>query len=218
MLYLPWKGNNPPPYSGFVLKRICRIYLPYLASLFFVITLNAALSQGGLAGMNEWFNKTWPLPITWEPIVRHVILLDSFDTARFSPPFWSLVHEMRISLVFPLVALLVFYRPRWAAAFAIMLSVAGIVLTAVGDPANNYFITLHYTACFVVGSLLARYRERTCVFYAELSHRKRVVFLAVAFVLYTYGRAITSAPPSTGSCSRYHNWSGSCSSYRMGSE
>jgi peptidoglycan/LPS O-acetylase OafA/YrhL/glycosyltransferase involved in cell wall biosynthesis len=190
VLYLPWKRNDPPPYGRFVLKRLCRIYLPYLASLMLVIFLNAAISQGGLPEMNEWFNKTWPIPVTWGPIVRHVVLLDSFDTAQFSPPFWSLVHEMRISLVFPLVAMLVFYWPRRAAAVAAMLSFAGIVLTAVG-PANNYFITLHYTACFVAGCLMAQYRERTCIFYAELSHRKRVLLMIIAFFLYTYGRAVT---------------------------
>jgi peptidoglycan/LPS O-acetylase OafA/YrhL len=194
VLYLPWKRNDPPSYGRFVLKRICRIYLPYLASLILVIFLNAAISQGGLVEMNDWFNKTWPVPVTWRPIMQHVVLLDNFDTARFSPPFWSLVHEMRISLVFPLVALLVFYRPRRAAAAAVMLSFAGIVFTVVAGPANNYFITLHYTACFVAGCLLAQYRERTCIFYAGLSHRKRALLMVIAFFLYTYGRAVTWLP------------------------
>jgi peptidoglycan/LPS O-acetylase OafA/YrhL len=194
VLYLPWKAKRAPTYTSFLVKRVCRIYLPYLASLIFVIFLNAKLSEGGLAGMNQWFDKTWSLPVTWQPVLQHLVLLDSFDTDRFSPPIWSLVQEMRISLIFPLIALLVLYRRRWVPAVALVLSATGIALTTLVGPDNNYFITLHYAACFILGAVLAHYRELTCAFYSRLAPRTRGVFLLAALSLYTYGRAVTWLP------------------------
>lgn len=194
VLFLSWKESKDHTYKRFIIRRISRIYLPYLASLLLVILLNAMLSRGGLPGMNSWFNKPWAIPITWWPVLQHVLLVDSFDTDRFSPPIWSLVHEMRISIVFPVLACLVMIQGRWSLATAVGLSSAGIALTVLFGSSNNYCLTVHYTACFILGAVLADCREVTSTFYRALSVRKRCVFFLIAFLFYTYGRVVAWIP------------------------
>jgi peptidoglycan/LPS O-acetylase OafA/YrhL len=192
VLYLSCERQaGDQPYRDFLIRRVCRLYIPYLAGLAFAVALNAAVSTGHLTGMNDWINHTWLLPIDRRAVLSHVALVGNFNTDLFLMPCWTLVHEMRLALVFPLLAALVLSRSRWLPAVIVVLSLSGIGLDALlADRYGNYFITIHYAALFLIGAWLARERGRCASFWASLDTRRRAIILAGALALYGYGRMI----------------------------
>jgi peptidoglycan/LPS O-acetylase OafA/YrhL len=60
---LPHKRNSPLNYGRFLLKRVRRIYLPYLGALAFAIICDSHFSGRGHLG-NYWINLTWSAPVT----------------------------------------------------------------------------------------------------------------------------------------------------------
>jgi peptidoglycan/LPS O-acetylase OafA/YrhL len=179
------------PYRDFVIRRICRIYIPYLVGLAIAVALCATVSTGHLAGMNDWINHTWLMPIDGRAVLSHVLLVGTFNTDLFMMACWTLVHEMRLAFVFPLLAVLVLARSRWLPAVIAVLSLSGIGLfTLFPDRYGTWFLTVHYAALFLVGAWLARERVRCASFWASLDWRRRAVLLAGALTLYNYGRMI----------------------------
>jgi peptidoglycan/LPS O-acetylase OafA/YrhL len=179
------------PYRDFLVRRVCRLYIPYFAGLAFAVALNATVSTGHLAGMNDWINHTWLLPIDRRAVLSHIALVGNFNTDLFLMPCWTLVHEMRLAFVFPLLSALVLSRSRWLPAVIAALSLSGIGLDALfADRYGNYFITVHYAALFLAGAWLARERVRCASFWASLGVRRRAFLVAGALALYGYGRII----------------------------
>ena len=195
VLFLPWEEPGTLTYRTYLIRRICRIYLPYLAALLPAIVLNFSLSTGGLPGMNEFFNRFWKLPVQIHDVLVHVCMLGGFNTDAFVPPIWSLVHEMRLSLVFPLLAGLV-RRDGKPLAIVGMLSIAGLITDYFwGGREENYFISLHYAALFLLGAWLAGHRRKVEAWYNTLSPRYRGWLLAGSVLVYIYGRFLSSLWP-----------------------
>src|SRR5438552_18622232 len=118
----------------------------------------AWLTRSSLPGLSAWPNQAWRAPLTAGLVAGHVLLVGSFPNGSVDPVIWSLVHEMRISLVFPLlmIAVLKFdWRVNLGAAAG--LACVGAVATAVLARASvgvDYFATLEYVPMFVAGALL----------------------------------------------------------------
>ena len=179
------------PYRDFLVRRICRIYIPYLVGVAFAIALCATLSTGHLNGMNDWINHTWLMPIDRAAVLSHIALVGNFNTDLFMMACWTLVHEMRLAFVFPLLAELVLSRSRWLPLVIAALSLSGIGLFAVfAARYGTWFLTIHYAALFLVGAWLARERVGCAAFWASLDVRRRAFLLAGALALYNYGRFI----------------------------
>jgi peptidoglycan/LPS O-acetylase OafA/YrhL len=100
VLTLPYKKEGSLKYRPFLLKRVCRIYLPYLGALAFAILCDLHFSSRGPIN-NYWTELTWSTPVTTHLVVQHILFLGNYDWSQFNTAFWSLVHEMRISLIFP---------------------------------------------------------------------------------------------------------------------
>ena len=120
--------NTLKAYPRFIIRRVCRIYLPYLAALAFAVGSNFIFSTGGIADLPTWFNATWRVPISPSLVLEHIVFLGSYDHAAFNTTFWSLVHEMRISLVFPVIVLVCSGKWRIAAIYATTFNLAYLVL------------------------------------------------------------------------------------------
>jgi peptidoglycan/LPS O-acetylase OafA/YrhL len=196
VLYLAYERRQHHAYRAFLTRRVCRLYLPYLAALAIAVGFNATVVSGRIPAMNGWFNQTWYLPVDWNQALQHTLLVGSFNTNLFLMPSWTLVHEMRLSLVFPLLAAVVARgQGRWLLLLMAALSGVGIVLDAMFSSYGNYFITLHYAAFFVAGATIARLRGHFAGTYSSLPRPQRVAFLSAALLLYVYGRAISVVAP-----------------------
>jgi peptidoglycan/LPS O-acetylase OafA/YrhL len=167
VLSLPWLRGRPPPYASYVVRRICRIYLPYLVAVATAVALAETLSGYRPGPQSEWFDTTnWIEPFTFDVALAHLFMLGTHDS--FNNVIWSLVHEMRISLFFPLLLLPVLrFRILGATALVLTLIVVVMALTRLAQraPAGELVIdetaaTLQYSALFVMGATTAQYAAR----------------------------------------------------------
>ena len=110
VLSIPAINLRAQRYFVFVIRRIFRIYLPYLAAL--ALAVWGDITFHGYITQSVWLHGAWSAPVDWHLVWQHVIFVGHYNTATFDPPFWSLVYEMRISLVFPvLCAIILTIRP-----------------------------------------------------------------------------------------------------------
>jgi len=123
-------------------------------------------------------------------LVGHATTLDSFDHAQYDPVLWSLVHEMRISLVFPLLVLAVLVLGMRRSLVARVRSAGHRPGAEQGGgtprPPSDYFETLYYAPCFVSGILLARHRHEAVAWFIRLGSGARALLLIAAILLFTY--------------------------------
>ena len=188
VLIQPWTSKSPLGYSTFLIRRICRIYLPYLAALMLAVAMNA--HYHGLVIDDEWINLTWNQKPSMHLIIQHLVLLGDYQWDAFNGAFWSLVYEMRISIIFPFLAVAVLYfRNSWLLVLAISTSLLSAHYYRIFSllhliPQTLPFIdTLHYMSFFILGAVLARNREAIQVRYKTLPRFLvwALVVLAIAF-------------------------------------
>lgn len=175
VLALPWIENRPPPYPVFVIKRVCRIYLPYLAAIALAATLDRLLTlRAPIPGLSAWVNEmNWSHPVTAWMLLDHLLMVGHNN--NINGVIHSLIWEMRVSLLFPLLVVpVVRWRLRGAAAVAgVILGIiaaiqvahhggaAGLTLmegVGLHGPGKVLFEvqwTAYYALFFVVGTLIA---------------------------------------------------------------
>ena len=186
VLSLPF-FRGPVSYPQFIIKRICRIYLPYYAAVALAVVGALLTWRGGIPALGAWFNLTWTTPITPSILAQHALLVGSFPTATLNTAIWSLVHEMRISLIFPPIALLV-VRGNWKVTLGIAASlmvVSAVVMRAL-PMYTGWLLSVSYTSFFIVGCLLAKHRATLAEAIAHISVRMRLGLLFSAVMLYTF--------------------------------
>ncbi len=99
VLSLPAINLRARPYAVFILRRIFRIYIPYVAALFLAVLGNRFFAED--VTQSKCLSGYWSLPIDWGLFRQHLLCLGAYNTETFDPPIWTLVLEMRICLVFP---------------------------------------------------------------------------------------------------------------------
>jgi peptidoglycan/LPS O-acetylase OafA/YrhL len=191
VLSLPFHRNPTRlSYRSFLVKRIARIYLPYLAALLLAVLGNACYH--GLA-LNSWFMETWYHPPELQTILQHVLFLGNYDYYAFNTAFWSLVYEMRISLVFPFLCILVI-RIGWFRAFlfAVGFALSSLILRIGGIPVQTTE-TFKYAAFFVVGILLAQYALPIRQLVARIPKAGRFAAILLSLLLYAQAHLFPGA-------------------------
>lgn len=162
VLSLPWFRDRALSYPAFIVRRICRIYLPYLVAVAFSMVLATLLASLRPPPLSLWFDTSnWVEPVSWAAVGDHLLMLGGHNT--FDNPVWSLDHEMRISLVFPLLVLpLLRFGVKSALVLAVVLYGAAGALTHFagwhGAPAE-LAATLRFSTFFLLGAALARYAD-----------------------------------------------------------
>ncbi|TXK72270.1 acyltransferase [Paenibacillus sp. N3.4] len=187
VLALPYFNNKQSNYFSFIIKRICRIYFPYLFALIVVIWCRELFYVGNLKALSGWINSFWSAPVNIQVIQTHLLMLGTF-LSNLNPVLWSLVHEMRISIIFPFLMLLL-VRLDWKKGLGLsaLVSVMAIVLYSVfkpGDTGTEYVATLNYTAMFTIGALLAKYKSNIANKFNLLTNKIKI--LGLAFGLFAY--------------------------------
>lgn len=190
VLSLPYYQGKTYTYTEFMTKRVFRLYIPYIIALSFGLLMRVLLVHHSIHGL-------WGGHISPKIIFQEFFMLDQFNQNYVDPVVWSLVQEMRISLIFPLL-LLVLSKYQWKTAVAI-----GFVLSCIGiymhvlyrshvNVFTNYPDTLHYMFIFIMGAVLAK-RKNTLVGYLHRIPKGIKWTLGVAaLVLYTYTDTVMS--------------------------
>jgi peptidoglycan/LPS O-acetylase OafA/YrhL len=154
VLSLPHWAARSMPYGGYLIRRFCRIYLPFAAAAVLAI-LGAAWFVHSTLFLTPWFNQTWHTPITAGIVVRQFLMvpMNVFNTA-----FWSLTYEMQMSIVMPLVCLVMIRTKPAFFALALTVLIFAHPMNPYGNP--QYFaLSYQIFYLFVLGATLARYEK-----------------------------------------------------------
>jgi peptidoglycan/LPS O-acetylase OafA/YrhL len=149
----------------FIMVRFLRLYPPYLASLLLALLVLKAPALFGFApspGAPVIANGH----LTAGTLIGHLLMIGQFDVEAINPPIWTLVHEARLSLLFPLIYLAVAKGGRRTLAVLGGIWIAGICYTAARDlghlPEGPIPYAIRRTAdlslMFFVGAVVAKYR------------------------------------------------------------
>jgi peptidoglycan/LPS O-acetylase OafA/YrhL len=194
VLSIPAQQGKPQTYLVFLIRRIFRIYFPYLIAVMLAVIGNSIFF--GSVTSSTWFNQFWITPPHPSNLLQHIAFLGSFNTDRFDPPIWSLVHEMRISLIFPAlcwVALAI--KPARLLLVSFIVSLACFCYGPRFPEYYSYLSSLHYTAFFVVGICIFHDTQRIRERFVRLSRDSKYVLICFALLIYAYpGKLFTLDP------------------------
>ncbi|EOP47826.1 acyltransferase [Bacillus cereus] len=193
VLSLPFYKGTEFNYLKYLIKRVCRIYIPYIMILFIAIGIKLGIHSkiGTIPGLVQW--GSWNIEVSFNRVIDHILFLREFNSDAFIMVIWSLVHEMRISIVFPLIIFLLL-RVNWKVSIgiAMFLSVIGYLLmknipSEFNMPVStNYFITLHYSSMFIIGALLAKNREYLVS--KIINSKVKYILLPLGLLFFSYPR------------------------------
>jgi peptidoglycan/LPS O-acetylase OafA/YrhL len=185
-------------YRSFLSKRVMRIYIPYLFAL--ILAVLGASKWHGPIDHSAIKNCCWSDPVSPALVLQHVLFIGDYDFGQLNPVFWSLVHEMRISIIFPLLFMVVR-----------RLTNRGAILLAGGCTLSSMLIlrllpqfvspilpmscvmTVHYLALFIMGILLARNLGGISMWYARQSNARRLALLLFSLVIYSFTGIVSQA-------------------------
>jgi peptidoglycan/LPS O-acetylase OafA/YrhL len=212
VLFLPYEQSVKPRYRGYIVKRICRIYLPYLGALTFAVAMN--FHYHGLVTNDRWIDQTWNERPHFHGIIQHIVFLGVYPWARFNTAFWSLVYEMRISFLFPILVFgILRFRTAWMFLIAVSSSLLAdhyyhlFSLLHLDSPTAQTADTLHYMSFFILGAMLAKNRE-----FIQTQYRKLPVFFviflfALAAMLYYHPFDIPASAAKILDVRKIFDWS-----------
>jgi peptidoglycan/LPS O-acetylase OafA/YrhL len=160
---------RPTPYVTYAIRRIFRIYPAFL----FVILVSYCLHfvVGDKLGVETDFLERISNPnLTLAVLLQHLLMVGTPIANRLDGVMWTLVHEMRISLIFPAILWSV-TRYRWRA--VVLFLVLSVVCTEfllfwTGTGAQGYndgtfaatvLETGYFVVFFVCGAYLAISRQ-----------------------------------------------------------
>jgi peptidoglycan/LPS O-acetylase OafA/YrhL len=164
VLSMPFlRARRQPGYAEFAVKRVCRIYPPFAFAVLVSAALYALVQPSPIPALSAWFNEVlWTRPLSADYVGRNLLMTGLHDDMTLDLVMWSLVHELRISLIFPVLFLL---TRRWPAATFAASLLGGLACTAVhgGTDATDLAMSLvdtgRFVVLFVAGILIAGHME-----------------------------------------------------------
>lgn len=195
VLSIPYFNGKQPTFFIYVVKRIFRIYIPYLFAISAAI-IACALFASESTFTEGWVSDFWNVKPDLASVIDHLSLIGNIHTDYFNTVIWSLVHEMRISLLFPFILMVV---GRLTFGLNLIICILLTIVAGLNDllllqPSygfhTSYFDTLHYLSMFIMGALLYKHKLEIANLYKQLSMRMKWIILGCALLLYSYSAAI----------------------------
>jgi peptidoglycan/LPS O-acetylase OafA/YrhL len=170
VLALPFFRGPVSP-VGFIAKRVARLYPAYWVALAVSIAV---------------FTSGRDPHVSLYALANFASLLTEFDAQTYNVVFWSLVQEMRLSILFPLIMVLVVrLRAPWIVALSALLVATGYAGEEYpGGPIIGLAATAFYAFFFVLGALTAKHIGRLTSLVGRSSPRQLGLWLALAIGVY----------------------------------
>jgi peptidoglycan/LPS O-acetylase OafA/YrhL len=186
VLSLPYTTGRNQPYGTFLVRRILRLYGPYFAALVLAVAGAACFHhEWGMGGLTD---HTWTQPFNLGLVLQHVVFLGDYDYRQFNPAFWSLIIEMRVSILFPLLAILILRIPVKLS--LVLATVCFIIERVVGHlhPSLSFTVrTVGAISSFILGILIATHLEKIRTFYEHLKRPTRIALAILMMLFYFVG-------------------------------
>ena len=194
VLSLPYLKGNGPTYPAFISRRVLRIYGPYLFALALAVAGNAVWH--GPLGNGAWASHTWSQPLYWRIIWQHILFLGLNDVEwpQLNTAFWSLVIEMRVSILFPMLVIGVLYlSDRLALLIAVIMFAVPAMLFHANPLWVSTQLTLQVVGVFVIGILLAKNITQFTGWIAAQTTSTKFLFFGVSYTLFALGDRIANS-------------------------
>jgi peptidoglycan/LPS O-acetylase OafA/YrhL len=172
VLSLPYFTGKNLSYGPYLVRRLSRLYPPFAFAVLISAFLCWWLGGPSIPIASSWLNLPWSAPPTASVVASHLLMegIGLRQSIRLDGPIWSLIIEMRVSLIFPLLVLYV--RKFGWAGVAVALATAFLCAkaqTALGENtaglvgeslAGAILLTGRYVVMFLLGVILAARLER----------------------------------------------------------
>lgn len=170
VLSLPFIDKNKSlNYVTFVIKRIFRLYPTYWVCILLTIFIKEQFNPNTMHSLSEWARSLWIKPITQDEILRHLPLILKMDSHAINPVIWTLVVEMKMSLILPIF---IFWIKKWDSTYSQIL----LLLTTV---ALSYLtLIFEFLPLFIIGMILAKHWR-----YFEIIKKENFFNLSLLFIL-----------------------------------
>jgi peptidoglycan/LPS O-acetylase OafA/YrhL len=189
VLSLPHFRGTQASYSRYLVKRFCRIYLPFAIAIMIAAGLYLTVGRQQSPEASQWFNALWPA--SWpgfSALAGHFLMIGTEPDMQLDCVMWTLVYEMRISILFPLLMMLC--RNTKVALFTslamLVLStklLAALHLNSHPSGVQNFGTTLLWTIkfvpSFVAGILLSKHRQHIAAALQRVPAQMRVAALSL---------------------------------------
>lgn len=147
-------------YWPYLTNRFLRLYPAFAASILLAVALVVVVDPERIATLSDWFDKSWLDPITAWFLAGHFLMLDVAPYDRLNNVMWSLVVELRISLIMPFLYLAMRRRPAVTLVLAALLSVGAHAASMLSPPlAASWWSTARFIVLFAAGAGLAIHRD-----------------------------------------------------------
>ena len=195
VMFTPLAKAGPFSWRQFYVRRFWRIYPVFAAVVAISVCVHFLLPDpGSLAGATAWFNaEAQQEKVTVASVLQILLFAGTEDAIRLNCVTWSLVQEVRVILLFPLLAYWVSRSGSltWIGVCAASM-VASHIYPLAGEtrffitaetPLGSLCTTLHFMPLFVIGMILAQRLELFSDLLALTTTMQRVLLWCVAFVL-----------------------------------
>ena len=186
VLSLPiWSGRQLP-YSEYLIRRIFRIYIPFVFALA-LSALGCKIFYGTHLPLTSFYQTTWQTPLTASLFARELLMPPN---SALNGAIWSLRYEMEVSIVFPFLCVLLLRTGRYGwLILCVLLRIANwsLVQGYLGGPnlaAKNLARFFYFSIFFIIGATLARERATLAAMIARIPKPALWGAFAVSLALY----------------------------------
>jgi len=180
VLSVQCSGRRPLTYPRFLVKRFCRIYLPFLAAVV-ISALGCLVFYSSAPSGNSWADTSW----TMRPSVHQVILLLATSMHRpeqLNVAIWSILLEIRVSVLFPLL----FWLARHIASLPLLIGF--VLLSSVVQGTEGLrgalMTVIAVSGLFILGILLHKHLGQVARWYAARTAAGSLLFLSAALLCF----------------------------------
>jgi peptidoglycan/LPS O-acetylase OafA/YrhL len=190
VLSLPFLSNRGPSYPRFAVKRVCRIYLPYIAAVLLSVALYEVPAPQPLSGLPAALDSLSSERPSFALFLSNAAMLGTVRSAILDPQSWTLVHELRISLTIPILVWCVRRSSFRSLAAALGLfwichvigKSLGLAYFACSSTFfDSFIVTGYFVLFFVIGVVGAKHAAEMTAFAARVPRYALVIVAAAVF-------------------------------------
>jgi peptidoglycan/LPS O-acetylase OafA/YrhL len=199
VLTLNLNSARQPSYGAFGAARFARIWIPFCIAIMVASVLSSFLAGRPAPGVSPMFLHNWSQPVTLGSIARHLAMTGS--AVDLDGPMWSLIHELRISFLFPLLLLLTTRFSALSFISSVLMSLTCVWLIGRGEVSGHvttFVQTATYVYFFVVGILVATHADFIRSFLCSLPRWTLGCLWIIALTGLTFSPADTSHVAAIG--------------------
>ena len=199
VLALPLLSQRQPAYWPFLIKRLCRVYIPFLVVICIVYLSLIYIQPKANLSLSRWLNGQIP-SLNKISLIDHLLMTGK--DMKLNPVMWTLVHEIRVSVILPLVFLSIRY---FGTLRTVISSVIISFISSFGlddSISGTWQATMHYLWMFASGSAMSFNRDylSEVIKKASSNHMVLLWILTLGLLITPFDRVWSDFMMGTGSC------------------